>query len=68
MPPDADPGDRAAGSEAGVVHQHVHLGLPLRQRLHDLIRTARQAQVSGHDLRRGPVMPHACAATGIVAM
>ena len=54
LPPDADPGDRTAGPEAGVVHQHVHVDIPLRQRLHDLVRTAGPAQVSGHHLHRDP--------------
>ena len=40
--------------EAGVVHQHVDLDLPLRQRLHDLVSTAGQGKVRRHDLNRDP--------------
>ena len=63
LPPDADPGDRTRRlRKAGVVHQHVHVGLPVRQRLRDLVRTAGQARVSGHDLRRDPVVRRELAA------
>jgi len=50
---DADSGDGTEGCKAGVVHQDIHVNMPLHQRLHDLAGTARPAQVSGHDLRLG---------------
>jgi len=52
---DADSGDGTAGCKASVVHQDIHVNVPLRQRPHDLAGTARPAQVSGHDLRLGSV-------------
>ena len=45
------PATGAVGSEPGVVHQHIHLDVLPRQRLHNLARTSRLAQVHGHDLR-----------------
>jgi hypothetical protein len=56
LPPDADASDGTVGPEAGVVHQDVHVDMPLGQRLRDLLRIAGSAQVSGHDLRLDPVL------------